>query len=71
MIAANFLWGNVFLGRKLQMDEKNSNCKILESALYIKSVSMPLSLPLCIQLNVQVFPNREKYSVQNHCNKAA
>ena len=43
MISAKFLWGNVFFGGKLQIDAKNSNFEIFESALYLKSVSMPLS----------------------------
>ena len=42
MIAAKFLWGNVLLGGKQQKDAKNSNFKIFESALYMKSVSMSL-----------------------------
>ena len=42
MISDKFLWGNVFFGGKLQIDAKNSNFKIFESALYLKSVSMPL-----------------------------
>ena len=44
MISAKFLWGNVFIGGKLQIDAKNSNFEIFESALYLKSVSMPLIL---------------------------
>ena len=42
MISAKFLWGNVLLGGKLQIGAKNSNFEIFESALYMKSVSMPL-----------------------------
>ena len=42
MIYAEFLWGNVLLGGKLQMDAKNSNFETFESTLYMKSVSMPL-----------------------------
>ena len=49
MISAKFLWGNVLFGGKLQIGAKNSNFEIFESALYMKSVSMPLSL-LTIQL---------------------
>ena len=45
MISAKCLWGNVFLGGKLQMDAKNSNSDNFESALYMKSVSMPLTFP--------------------------
>ena len=33
-----------FLEGKLQIDAKNSNFEIFESALYMKSVSMPLSI---------------------------
>ena len=44
MISAKFLCGNVFFGGKLQIDAKNSNFKIFERALYLKSVSMPLSI---------------------------
>ena len=43
MISAKFLWGNVVLGGKLQIGAKNSNFEIFESALYMKSVSMPLN----------------------------
>ena len=43
MISAKFLWGNVLLGGKQQIDAKNSNFQIFESALYMKSVSMPLN----------------------------
>ena len=43
MISAKFLWGNVLLGGKLQIGAKNSNFEIFESALYMKSVSMPLT----------------------------
>ena len=42
MISAKFLWGNALLGGKLQIGAKNSNFEIFESALYMKSVSMPL-----------------------------
>ena len=42
MISAKFLWGNVLIGGKLQIDVTNSNFEIFESALYMKSVSMPL-----------------------------
>ena len=43
MISAKFLCGNVLLGGKLQIGAKNSNFEIFESALYMKSVSMPLT----------------------------
>ena len=33
----------IFFGGKLQIDAKNSNFEILESALYMKLVSMPIS----------------------------
>ena len=42
MISAKFLWGYILLIGKLQTDAKNSNFEILQSALYKKSVSMPL-----------------------------
>ena len=42
MISAKFLLGNVLLRGKLQMDAKISNFDIFESALCMKSVSMPL-----------------------------
>ena len=42
MISAKFLWGNVLLGGKLHIGAKTSNFEIFESALYMKSVSMPL-----------------------------
>ena len=44
MISAKFLWGNALLGGKLQIGAKNSNFEIFESALYMKSGSMPLNL---------------------------
>ena len=43
MISAKFLWGNALLRGKLQIGAKNSNFEIFESALYMKSVSMPLT----------------------------
>ena len=43
MISAHFLWRNVFLREDLLTDVKNSNFKIFESTLYLKSGSMPLS----------------------------
>ena len=43
MISAKFVWGNVLLYRKLQIYAKNSNFENFESALYMKSMSMPLS----------------------------
>ena len=49
MISAKFVWGNVLLGGKrgkLQIYAKNSNFDNFQSILYIKSVSMPLSLML-------------------------
>ena len=42
MISAKLILGNVFFGGKLQIDTKNSNFEIFETALYLKSVSMPL-----------------------------
>ena len=42
MISAQFLWGNVFLREELQTDAKKSNFEIFESAIYLKSGSMPL-----------------------------
>ena len=44
MISAKFLWGNVLLGEKQQIDAKNSNFEIFASALYMKSVSTPYAL---------------------------
>ena len=44
MISAKLLWGNVLLGGKLQIGAKNSNFEIFETALYMKSVSMPLKI---------------------------
>ena len=34
MISVCFLWGNVLPGGELQIDAKNSNFKIFESAVY-------------------------------------
>ena len=43
MISAHFLWGNVFLREDLLTDVRKLNFKFFESALYLKSGSMPLS----------------------------
>ena len=43
-ISAKFLWGNVLFGGMLQIGAKNSNFEIFESALNMKSVSMPLNI---------------------------
>ena len=50
MSSAKFLLGNVVFGEKLQIDAKISNFDIFESALYMKSVSMPLIT--CYSLNI-------------------
>ena len=44
MIWAWFIWENVLLRGALQIDAINSNFESFESALYMKSVSMPLSI---------------------------
>ena len=49
MISAKFLWGNVLLGGRLQIGAKNSNFDTFESALYMKSLSMPLIPNLRLQ----------------------
>ena len=41
LIYAEFLWGNVLLGRELQTDSKTSNFDIFENALYMESGSIP------------------------------
>ena len=46
MISAKFLWGNVLLEEKQQIDAKNFNLKFFESAFHMKSVSMPLIVRL-------------------------
>ena len=43
MISAKFIWGNALLGGKQQKDAKESNFETFEGALYMKSVSMPLT----------------------------
>ena len=43
MISAKFLWGNVLIRGKLQLEAKKSNFRFFEGALYMKSVSLPLS----------------------------
>ena len=43
MISAKFLWGNVLLGGKQQIDAKKFSFEIFERALFMKSVSMPLN----------------------------
>ena len=40
--SAKFLWGNLLLGGKQQINAKNSNLEFFESNLYMKSVSVPL-----------------------------
>ena len=42
MISANFLWGNMLLGGKLQIDEKFQFLKIFESTLSMISGSVSL-----------------------------
>ena len=49
MISAKFLWANVLLGGKQQIDAKIQIFQIFESALYVKSVSLPLSLANFLQ----------------------
>ena len=41
--AAKFVLGNVFFGGKVPINAKNSNFQFFESALNMKSVSMPLT----------------------------
>ena len=57
MISASFLWGNVILRGELQIDAINSNFQNFESALYMKSVSMPLSFnsKIIITINFTFF----------------
>ena len=43
MISAYFLWGKVPLRGETQTDAKNSHFDIFESALYMKSGSIPLT----------------------------
>ena len=50
MISAWFFWGNVLFRGELQIDAINSNFENFESALYMKSVNMPLSLNFKINL---------------------
>ena len=45
----------VVLGGEPQIEAKNSIFEIFVSALHMKSVSMPLSLPLGLQLDVLAF----------------
>ena len=65
-IFAKFLWGNVLFGGKLQLGAKKSNFEMLESALNIKSVSMPLNLQ-----NISYFHKKIRYSLNlaylSHC----
>ena len=44
MIFAEFLWRNVLLREKLQINAKNSNYEILRMPFYMKSVNMPLTI---------------------------
>ena len=44
MISVKFLWGIVLLEGRLQVDAKNPNSDIVENALYMKSVSIPLTV---------------------------
>ena len=51
MISAQFLWGNVFLGGKQQMDAKNSNFEIFESACPLYEISdYAFNLVTCVGL---------------------
>ena len=43
MTSAEFPWGNILLGGDLQINAKSSNFEIFESALSMKSGSMPLT----------------------------
>ena len=54
MISAKFLCGNVLLGGKLQIGAKNSNFESFESALYMKSVSMPLNTVVNLNKSKQI-----------------
>ena len=65
MISAKFLWGNVLLGGKLQIGAKNSNFEIFESALYMKSVSMPLTVQ-CITYSFGVAKADKNILVLGH-----
>ena len=51
MISAKFLWENVLLGGKLQIGAKNLNFEMFESALYMKLVSMPLTISVIYNMN--------------------
>ena len=55
MSSAKFLWGNVLLGGELQMDVKNSNLRIYDSAIYMKYGNMPLILNFTATLTNLVF----------------
>ena len=63
MISDKFLRGNIFLGGKLQIDTKKSNFEIFESALYMKSVSMPLNMNIhtCTDLNISTVDYTKLY----------
>ena len=52
MVSAKFLWGNVLLGGKQQVDAKNSNFEIFDSALYMISVSMAFNMKGTVTINV-------------------
>ena len=55
MISAKFLWENVLFGGKLQIGAKNSIFEFFESALYMKSVSMPLKTAWPTEISMPCF----------------
>ena len=61
MIPALFPLGNVLL-RELQTDEKKSIFRIFESALYLKSLSMPLTNIIVSNEIAMNKPNSISYS---------
>ena len=54
MISAKFLWGNVLLRGKHKTDAKQLNFEISESALYMKSVSMPFNLVCILKRGINI-----------------
>ena len=60
MVSPKSRWGYVLFGGKLQIDAKNLNFKNFESALYMKSGSMPLIVGLTAPKPKFVLPPQTK-----------
>ena len=55
MVSAKSIWGTMLFGGKLQIDAKKSSFEIFESALYMKSGSMPITCKHTTRFSVHKF----------------